>query len=383
MIRRTAVVVGGGIGGLAAATGLQAAGWRVMVLERLARFDEVGAGVALTANGLAAAGVIGVRSALIEAGRRTRLMGYRDQHDEWIFRLPHSDVSAMVGIHRQRLHEVLLDAARHCDLRPGCRVTSIEPGEPAGPRARVRYVREGQEHRVEADLVVGADGLRSTVRSNVFPDVPVRYCGCTCWRGVADLPDEVADHRFVAWWGPGTEFGILPIGPGRFYWYGYVQSPSGLRAPDEKDAALRYFADWPDEIQRPIQATDAVAVLRHDVFRLATPLRRYTRGRVALIGDAAHAMVPTIGQGANSALEDAVSLAPQLTDDLALGLRRFSKARWLRTQRMWVQANGMHAFGAGLGSPAANWLRNKAFRLTPAPLLERQGAWLLRWTPPI
>lgn len=383
MRRRTAVVVGGGIAGLAAAVGLAEAGWRVMVLERSAG-GESGSGLALTPNGLAAAGVIGIRRQLIEAGAKTRLMGYRDLRDEWVVRLPYSSVTAMVGVDRHRVHAILRDAARHCDLRPQAEVVSVEPGDPQGDRAQVRYWSEGIEYRVRADLVVGADGLRSITRREVFGTDRLQYSGRTCWRGLVHLPEEVADHRFVVWWGPGAEVGILPIGAQRFYWYGYVRAPAGATvAGSEKHAAERRFADWPDRVRRCIAATEEIEVLRHDVYRQARPLRRYVRGRVALAGDAAHPMLPTMGQGANAALEDAVSLAPTLVEDLRTGLRRYNQARWPRTQRMAAQSFGMDLLGAGLTGSVSTWLRDSAFRLTPISLLERNATWLQRWTPPI
>jgi len=156
---------------------------------------------------------------------------------------------------------------------------------------------------------VAADGIHSAVRRALFPDHPGPvYFGFTTWRVVIPVPGvEFASHET---WGRGRIWGTHPLKDGRVYAYAAAVTPAGGRAPDDEKAELvRRFGDWHDPIPAVIAAARPVDVLRHDVHHIAEPLPAFHSGRVALLGDAAHAMPPTLGQGGNQAIEDAIVLA--------------------------------------------------------------------------
>ncbi|MGY1856771.1 FAD-dependent monooxygenase [Modestobacter sp. SYSU DS0290] len=387
----SAVVVGGGVAGLAAAASLTGAGWQVRVLERATTFEEVGAGLAVTRNGMAALDALGVGDRVRAAGHRTAAAGTRDQHGRWLLRVPGTAGAANTawGVHRQRLHAALLDAAVPADLVPGARVVAVQPGDPDGASAAVTWVDGRHEHSATADLVVAADGLRSVVRGALFPGrrAALRYSGRTCWRAVVD-DDSTPDQGFAAHWGPGAEFGAVRISPTEVYWYGYVRHPERSPFADELAAAVDRFSGWSPDVRAVIARTTPGQLLRHDVHSLPRGLPAYVRGRTVLIGDAAHAMLPTMGQGANTSLEDGVCVGRLIGEPVGAGtplraaLASFDQARRPRCRQVARRSAQTARFGAHVPGGPPQTLRNAALRLVPAGAAVAAGAAVLRWEPP-
>ncbi len=175
----------------------------------------------------------------------------------------------------------------------------------------------------------------------------------------------------------------MPLTDGRVYWYAAATAPEGERSSDEMAEVRRRFGSWHAPIPALLAATTPAAVLRHDIYRLP-PLDTYVRGRVALLGDAAHAMAPNLGQGGNQALEDAVVLAAALSTapDVRTALARYDAERRPRTQAVSRTATRMGRFGQQLSNPAAVMLRNTAIRLTPARVALNSMARFGSWIPP-
>jgi 2-polyprenyl-6-methoxyphenol hydroxylase-like FAD-dependent oxidoreductase len=390
----TATVVGGGIAGLASAVALAQAGWQVTVLERAAALGEVGAGLATTGNGMTALAALGLGEAIRGVAYQTGTAGLQDLAGRWIMRLPdtRSDPSAVTtiwGLQRQRLHGVLRAAAEAADgveLATGAEVLSVRPGVPDGDRATVTWRTAETEHRAESALIVAADGVRSVVRAQLFPAAPARYSGSTSWRAI--IPDTESEDRLVQVWGPGTEFGSLRVSPAEIYWYGYFRHREGAVFDDELAAARERFAGWAPWVRRMVDATLAERLMRHDVYHLPGGLPGYANGRVVFVGDAAHAMLPTAGQGAATALEDGVCVGRMIAAPvkagagLASALAAFDAARRPRCRQIARTAILSARFGCDLGDGWRQPVRNAIFRRLPAGQLVKAGQSIVRWSAP-
>ncbi|MFC8956844.1 FAD-dependent monooxygenase [Streptomyces sp. NPDC057101] len=309
MEQRRAIVVGAGIGGLTAAVALHRDGWQVTVLERAADLAPVGAGIGLAPNAQRALDVIGLGDRVRDLAAWQGDGGMRTPDGRWLARTNATAAAARFGgplvlLHRATLVEILASALPDGTVRTAAAAALVDPGDDHRP-ARVAT----PQGEAEAELVVGADGIRSVTRQALFPGHQgTRYSGCTTWRVVVPAPARpFAPHET---WGAGRLWGTQPLKDGRIYAYAMATAPAGGRAPDdEKAELLRLFGDWHHPVPEILAAVDPAQVLRHDVHHLPDALPAFHRGRVALLGDAAHAMMPSLGQGGNQAIEDAVVLA--------------------------------------------------------------------------
>ncbi|MET9931585.1 MULTISPECIES: FAD-dependent monooxygenase [unclassified Streptomyces] len=377
----TAVVVGGGIGGLAAAIGLHRIGWDVTVLERSSLLEDAGAGISLAANGLRALDELGVGGAVRDASRGQYSGGTRTPRGGWLARMDGSALEKAVGtpimgIPRSTLHRLLREALPAGALAIGSEAATVEQ---VGPKT----VHVGYRTTVlEADLVVAADGVGSTVRSQLFPEHPGPvHSGSTVLRAITEHAVDLRTD-FELTWGRGAEFGHIALLDGRAEWHAVLSLPTGTRFADPLTELRRRFHTWHAPIPTLLDATRPEAVLHHDVNELRTPLPSYVVGRIALLGDAAHAMTPNLGQGACQALEDAVTLGAALDAESTVeaALARYDAERRPRSQAVAVAARQAGKMGQQLSHPLAVTLRNTAMRLTPSRvaihMILRHHAWV-------
>ncbi|HEX6450910.1 MAG TPA: FAD-dependent monooxygenase [Trebonia sp.] len=386
---KSAVVVGGGIGGLTAAVALRQVGWRVTVLERATMFGEIGAGIALLSNGLRCLDAIGLGDAVRGSGLPMLALGMRTPAGRWLSRIDGdgANLEARMGtttvvIHRAELHRILRDALPAASLLAGVATTGIIGGADGGP-AEVRFRHRDHDEVLHADLVVGADGVHSWVRAQRWPNAPAPvYSGSTTWRAITTPSSAVVTEMSLSW-GQGTEFGVMPIVDGRTYWYATANADEAQRNPDELRELRGRFGTWHEPIPTVLAHTPPQAVLRHDIYRLPK-LDIYYRGSVVLLGDAAHAMTPNLGQGGGQALEDAIVLAAAVSraSNVATALFQYDHERRARTQAMSRAATWQLRFGQQLHSPIAVAARNTAVALTPNHVALLAIARYGKWFPP-
>ncbi|CAM5331597.1 FAD-dependent monooxygenase [Streptomyces fumanus] len=379
----TAVVVGGGIGGLAAAIGLRRIGWDVTVVERAPVLGDAGAGISLAANGLRALDELGVGEAVRHAARGQYSGGTRTPGGGWLARMDGAALERAVGtpimgIPRATLHKLLREALPGEALLIGAEAAAVRQTGPG----TVRVDCGGTV--LDADLVVAADGVASQVRGRLFPDHPGPvYSGSTVLRAVTERPvDPRTDFELT--WGRGAEFGHIAFTDGRAEWHAVLTLPARTRFADPLAELRRRFRNWHDPIPALLDATRPSDVLHHDVTELRTPLPSFTAGRIALLGDAAHAMTPNLGQGACQALEDAVTLAAALAaaPTVEAALARYDAERRPRSQAVARAARQAGRMGHQLSHPLAGALRDTAMRLTPSRTAIRMILRHHAWVPP-
>ena len=396
MAQARAVVIGAGIGGLATAAGLCSAGWDVTVCDRVSSLEPVGVALGLAPNGLRALDVFGAGDALRELAVPQEV-GIRRSDGRWLMRSTTRSVIAerfgdpIILLPRSALVDALAARVPPGVLSLATEVTSVEPGG-SGGRGAARVVTTAGE--LEADLVVAADGIGSATRSALFPGHPgLRYAGFTTWRLLTDPERGQAGVTgpvpMAESWGRGTVFGVMPLSDGRVYCYAAAPAPPGRRAADNELAELvRLFGRWHQPIPGLLASAAPRDVLRHDVAELAGPLPSFHRGRVALLGDAAHPMTPNLGQGACQALEDAAVIARLAAgaepDEVAALLASYTAARLPRTRNIvrWSRRAGtMTTWAAPPAVAVRNTVMWLAGRLPPSAAI-RSLVPVYGWQPP-
>ncbi|MET7772810.1 FAD-dependent monooxygenase [Nocardia sp. NPDC005366] len=362
-----AVIVGGGIGGLATAIALSRRGWDIEVLERAARIEALGAGLSLWPNALRALDALGVGGEVRSRAREEGSAGIRDDRGRLLSR---TDVAAIrdryglpIMLHRADLLEILRAAVPETAVRTGISVTGV-----AADGVVTHATGE-----VTGDLIVGADGIHSVVRRAVCGDIAPKYAGYTAWRVVLAPTEPMGDLGET--WGRGERFGFAALPDGRVYCFATANLPAGTET-DGLAELRRRFGDWHDPIPALLAAADPAAVLQHDIYELP-PLPTYVSGRIALLGDAAHAMTPNLGQGACQALEDAVILARVADEDV--DLTRYDRERRPRTRMIAARSGRIGVVAQWSWRPAVA-VRNTVLRLVPASAQVGALGTVLDWT---
>ncbi|RAK66000.1 FAD-dependent monooxygenase [Hymenobacter edaphi] len=374
------LIIGAGIGGLATALALRQLGHQVRVYEAAVELREIGAGVVLGANAMRALDRLGVHAAVRAAGYPVTSIGLLDERGRVLNDVDTRAFTAPLGydnlaIHRADLQRLLLQQLPAGVLHLGKALTRFEE-HAAGVTA---YFADGTA--ASAPYLLAADGIRSGVRRQLLPAARPRYAGYTCWRGITEAAAlGLPPGRSTESWGRAGRFGVVPLANGQVYWFACVssalaQNPAyrAWRLPELR----RHFAGFHGPIPELLALTTDEQVIWGDIVDLA-PLPRFDFGRVLLLGDAAHATTPNMGQGAGQAVEDAAMLARCLQEhpaDGAAAFRQFDERRRPRTTRI-VRQSWQLGRVAQLRHPLLVGLRNAVMRRLPAAVNQRQMAFL-------
>lgn len=368
----TAIISGAGIGGLVTAIALQQQGWHVTMLERQPHQPTTGAGISLWPNALRALAHLDLAQPIIARSCASRDGGVHLPDGRALVVARSADVMATYGfptiiIHRAVLNDILLDAL-HTPPVYAKQVLGYTQ------HATTVTVHCSDGSALTADLLVVADGVHSSIRQEWFPQITPTYLGYTAWRGICYFDHERIGTRWGEWLGTGVCFGITPLADGQIYWFATRnQAEHRLIAPhDRQTALLQLFTDWADPIPAIIQATPSAGILQHDIHQLPT-LPHWIDGRVALLGDAAHAMSPNLGQGGCQAIEDALTLAQALQHHhtVPVALQRCQNER-----KTYVEQIARTSYQAGrlltVGHPVLCALRNQLLRMVPVAAAQRR-----------
>jgi salicylate hydroxylase len=333
-------IIGAGIGGLAAGLGLQRAGFRVRIFEQAEQLGEVGAGISISPNGALGLRALGVFDEfrthayapdyqVVRHYKTGRVLANVSRGD----RLEETYGERYYVIHRADLHGVLANAVLGNDpdaIIPSHRFADLEQD---GAGVSVRF-DNGEWRR--CDVLIGADGVRSRVRSTLFGAEEVRFTGFVAWRGLVPMdrvPMDALDPPSQVWIGPGHMINRYPVRVGKLLNFVAFAERSGWEdegwsIPAEVAELSAEFEGWHPHVTRIIDA-----VPQQDLFKWAlcarSPLMRWVKGRAAVLGDAAHPLLPYLGQGAVMAIEDAVLLARafQAAPDIPEALARYEGSR--------------------------------------------------------
>ena len=368
------LIVGGGIAGLSVATALHRQGFRPEVIERSAAWPAIGAGIHLPANGVRVLRALGLDEAVDRGATEVRRWSFFDQQGELLCETHLRDlwreVGPCLGITRVKLQEALLTGAAAVPQRLGVSLKALAQHD---SNVEVRF-SDGTSGAY--DLVVGADGIRSAVRAFAVASSPPKYAGQVVWRSIIPTrPPGMAEMMVLM--GEKSFFGLVPMGEGHTYGFGVVD---GSRFEDplagRLDRFRRRFADF----GAPVPAYLAALQSDHDLHFGPiewVELDEWYRGRVVLIGDAAHAGPPNMGEGGCMAMEDALVLADALRSansiEAALEayvLRRRPRADWVQKQsRAAAQAWALPAAArnAALRERGDQIFRDRYRPLIPAP----------------
>lgn len=336
------VIIGAGIGGLTTGIAMRQAGYQVKIYDRAQELRPAGAGISLWSNGVKVLNRLGLGEKLAAIGGEMNAMEYRSHTDESLSYVDLRPLFEQVGqrpypVARTDLQTMLLEAFGPEDVHLGMLCTGVEQGE----HSATAMFENGE--RISGDLVVGADGIHSAVRAHVVGQVDRRYARYVNWNGLVKADPELCDpNLWVLYVGDSKRASMMPVGGDRFYFFFGAPMAEGTQVEPtyRQDELAKIFQGWPEPVQKLIHALDPEQTNRLEIGDI-DPLEHLVKGRIALLGDSAHATTPTLGQGGCQAIEDAEVLTRYLhTTNIGVAdaLKRYEAARKDRTAELVLKA---------------------------------------------
>jgi 2-polyprenyl-6-methoxyphenol hydroxylase-like FAD-dependent oxidoreductase len=371
-------IIGAGIGGLTTAIAIKKyrPDLEVEVYESSPRLHAVGAGLGLGANAIISFEELGIKEAVLKVSNVLERFRILDKQGRTITETNNFTINkdlntiSNFAIHRADLQQVLQQQAGNTAIQLNKRVLSFEQ-----TTDKVILCFADDSNAV-VDYVVAADGIHSLFRRQLLPQSEVRYAGYTCWRGVTDKwPEGFKQTLATETWAGGKRFGIVPVAGKRIYWFACINSAvpkNPVFAQYTKEDLLQSFSGFHFPVAEIIRLTDSSKIIWNDIIDLK-PIPQFAFGRILLLGDAAHATTPNMGQGACQAIEGATILGKTIAKatDIQEAFRLFGQKRLKRTafivNRSWQIGKVAH-----WSNPFLCALRNLAFRMVPKSAAEKQ-----------
>ncbi|TIT22007.1 MAG: monooxygenase [Mesorhizobium sp.] len=367
-----AVIIGAGIAGLAVAKGLRLLGWETEIYEQASELKPLGAGLSLSANALRALRVLGLYETVVAEAQPIHRLDLLDDEGQVLQSTDFQRFSQRYGhlsmavLHRGDLHRALLTELPRSIIRTDMEcVDARQVGDKI-----VLHFADGEI--VESELVLACDGIHSAVRRALFPESREHFARYACWRAISPgLPQGMDPARLTESWGAGKRIGLAAIPGERVYWFACCGAER-LHDPKLAQADLAgvkaMFSGFHDPVPEVLDRTPADSLIWTDILDL-DPMPSFTRGNAVLLGDAAHAVTPDLGQGAGLAAAVLTALFGRLPADEAL--REYDKRRLDRAHRVAAESR-LYAKVAQWQNPLVVPLRNLLVKSVPERFMDRQ-----------
>jgi 2-polyprenyl-6-methoxyphenol hydroxylase-like FAD-dependent oxidoreductase len=361
-------IIGAGIGGLTTALILKQKHFEVKIYEGSAAIKPVGAGIILANNAMQVMKKLGLQEKLEQVGNKLSCMKITDTK---LKPISVTDLSffeqkyqvSNLAIHRGELQKILTESIGYEHINLSKRLLKIEKNDGYN-------LTFDDDSNLESQVIIGADGIKSIIRNQLFEPTKIRKAAQICWRGIAeiDLPEKYHKELNEAW-GKGKRFGFVKINSQKVYWYALINAPKQI---DTQMNLLDLFQEFHPDILRIIETTPTNQIIFSEITDL-TPTEKWHQNNLCLIGDAAHATTPNLGQGACQAIEDAYILGKCLEENQDINgafqqynFRRIKKAHTI-VNISW-QIGKLAEFDSNLGV----WFRNNLMSLIPKSMNMRQ-----------
>ena len=343
MYNLKAIVIGAGMAGLSTGIALRQAGYEVEIYEKTSKLRPAGAGISLWSNGIKVLNKLGLGKEVAAIGGQMNRMEYRNHQGEVLNGVNLIPLMEQVGqrpypVSRTDLQQMMLQAFGEADVRMSMRCVEVKQDADSA----TAIFEDGST--ATGDVVIGADGVHSVVRTYLNGGkIEPRYAGYVNWNGIVEASPDLADSDvWVIYVGEGKRASMMPIGGNRFYFFFGCPKPQGTKVPPEEICAelKEIFAGWAQPVQNLIDKLDPEQVNRLEIGDI-DPLPHLVKGRIALVGDSAHATTPTLGQGGCQAMEDAEVLCRYLvTTNISVedALKRYEAERKERVKNLVLKA---------------------------------------------
>lgn len=364
----TVNIIGAGISGLTIALTLKQRGLNVNIFESSAEIKPVGAGIIIANNAMQVLKKMGIQDKIEKAGNKISYMKITDKqlNDISVVNLTAYEKKYGVhniAIHRGELQKILATEVGYDNINLSKRLSIIEKTE-------LFKLTFEDSSTIECKLVIGADGLKSVVRNQLFETSTLRNANQICWRGICEmeLPQKYHNELNEAW-GKGKRFGFVKISDTKIYWYALTNSKN---VKPEDINLTKLFSEFHSDILQIIAATVKEQIIVNDIIDLK-PIDKWQSEKVYLIGDAAHATTPNLGQGACQAIEDAYVLGKLLDSGLELE-NTFKEYENLRRKKAHIIVNTSWTVGkmAHIENSFIIWVRNFVMKNLPKSANKKQ-----------
>jgi 2-polyprenyl-6-methoxyphenol hydroxylase-like FAD-dependent oxidoreductase len=364
----TVSIIGAGIGGLTTALMLKNKGLDVKLFESSAEIKPVGAGILIAHNAMQVFQKLGIHDKVEKAGNKISHIKITDTQLNDTSTVDLTEYEKKYGvhniaIHRGELQKILANEIGYDKINLSKRLTKIE-------KAELFKLTFEDNSIVESKLVIGADGINSVVRNQFFKKSTIRKANQKCWRGICEIElPEKYHNEFNEAWGKGKRFGFVKISDKKVYWFAVINSKNVKT--DEVNLA-EIFKEFHRDILNLILTTNKDQIIVNDIVDLK-PINKWQDKNICLIGDAAHATTPNMGQGACQAIEDAYVLGKLLDEGIAFE-ETFEKYEKLRLKKAHKIVNSSWTFGkmAHIENNFGIWFRNKMMKIIPKSVNKKQ-----------